>query len=484
MVRSYIRPLRLAAIAGGFAFAGGLSLLLGGGNADAAPIADWDKLSQCEAGGNWAINTGNGFYGGVQFAGSTWTALGGDKFAPTADKASKAEQIFVAEKTLEAQGWGAWPSCSAKLGLNSKADTKRSLEETKKQAGDNSAPSGGDEPAPSDESSGESTEAPEETAEPQPKVPTGPAVGVNRQSESVIAYWPGAKDRAEALKTTFEKATLKECKSWDECLSAVGSKPFSVIIPEDGASLGDGDVQKILSKRGKNTLLVNAAGDPEKTRKFNDTLYKTTVNPIIDVVDWSHTMKKSEHLDKDGKKLTEAGKFAFIDVAGKSVDTMKTVVTEAKVADPTGEPVPSSAKPKPAATTTKSKPAAEEPTTAPGMGGLGGSGATPEDSSDTSTPDTPKSDGKKTTAPKDKPTSTHTTRLKATGVPMYSASDGKEVLYYIPKNIELKGKLTREEGAKWEWTDENGKKHTGNTWVEVTTPQGSGWIISDAVIKG
>ncbi|SHV02809.1 resuscitation-promoting factor RpfB [Mycobacteroides abscessus subsp. abscessus] len=76
----------------------------------------WDALAQCEAGGNWAINTGNGFYGGVQFDYGTWLAHGGGKYAPRADLATREEQIAIAEKTLSAQGWGAWPVCSARVG--------------------------------------------------------------------------------------------------------------------------------------------------------------------------------------------------------------------------------------------------------------------------------------------------------------------------------------------------------------------------------
>ncbi len=77
----------------------------------------WDRLSQCEAGGDWAINTGNGYYGGVQFSQSTWEGFGGTQYAPRADLASREQQIATAEKTLDVQGWGAWPACSAELGL-------------------------------------------------------------------------------------------------------------------------------------------------------------------------------------------------------------------------------------------------------------------------------------------------------------------------------------------------------------------------------
>ncbi|WP_305094036.1 resuscitation-promoting factor Rpf1 domain-containing protein [Prescottella sp. R16] len=91
------------------------------GTANAAPDSDWDRLAQCEAGGNWGINTGNGYQGGLQFSPSTWTAHGGGEFAATANNASREQQIVVAERVLANQGWGAWPSCSAKLGLNSAA---------------------------------------------------------------------------------------------------------------------------------------------------------------------------------------------------------------------------------------------------------------------------------------------------------------------------------------------------------------------------
>ncbi|AZG45162.1 resuscitation-promoting factor [Gordonia insulae] len=81
------------------------------------PHGVWDQLAECEATGNWAINTGNGFYGGVQFDQNTWERWGGLEYAPRADLATREEQIAVASKTQAAQGWGAWPSCSSKLGL-------------------------------------------------------------------------------------------------------------------------------------------------------------------------------------------------------------------------------------------------------------------------------------------------------------------------------------------------------------------------------
>ncbi|MFD8785817.1 transglycosylase family protein [Kitasatospora sp. NPDC059599] len=87
------------------------------GTASAASVATWDKVAQCESGGNWAINTGNGFYGGLQFTSSTWAAFGGTSYASQANLATKDQQIAVAEKVLASQGPGAWPVCSIQAGL-------------------------------------------------------------------------------------------------------------------------------------------------------------------------------------------------------------------------------------------------------------------------------------------------------------------------------------------------------------------------------
>jgi uncharacterized protein YabE (DUF348 family) len=77
----------------------------------------WDAIARCEAGGNWAINTGNGYYGGVQFDQSTWERSGGLRYAPRADLATREEQIAVAQMVLERQGWGAWPVCGGRAGV-------------------------------------------------------------------------------------------------------------------------------------------------------------------------------------------------------------------------------------------------------------------------------------------------------------------------------------------------------------------------------
>lgn len=99
------------ALAGAITVGGPLAVA---GTANATPASTWDRLAMCEASGNWAANTGNGFSGGLQFTPSTWRAFGGQG---AAHQASRETQIAVAEKVLAAQGWKAWPACSAKLGL-------------------------------------------------------------------------------------------------------------------------------------------------------------------------------------------------------------------------------------------------------------------------------------------------------------------------------------------------------------------------------
>jgi hypothetical protein len=91
------------------------------GTANAATDSDWDRLAHCESGGNWGINTGNGYEGGLQFSSGTWNANGGNEYASAANDASREQQITVAERVLARQGWGAWPSCSSALGLHSAA---------------------------------------------------------------------------------------------------------------------------------------------------------------------------------------------------------------------------------------------------------------------------------------------------------------------------------------------------------------------------
>ena len=85
------------------------------GQASAATDGEWDQVAKCESGNNWAINTGNGYQGGLQFSPSTWSSHGGGEYAPSAHMATKEEQIAVAERVLATQGKGAWPVCGRGL---------------------------------------------------------------------------------------------------------------------------------------------------------------------------------------------------------------------------------------------------------------------------------------------------------------------------------------------------------------------------------
>ncbi|WP_409468000.1 transglycosylase family protein [Streptomyces sp. HC307] len=106
--------------------AGGAGMALpfvGTGAAQAADMDTWDKVAACESTNDWDINTGNGYYGGLQFSQSTWEAYGGTAYAPRADLATRDQQIAVAEKVLDGQGPGAWPVCSVRAGLNRGGET-------------------------------------------------------------------------------------------------------------------------------------------------------------------------------------------------------------------------------------------------------------------------------------------------------------------------------------------------------------------------
>ena len=126
--------------------------------ASAAPSSVWDAVAQCESTGNWHINTGNGFSGGLQFTPSTWAAYGGTQYASNAANASREQQIAVAERVLQAQGPGAWPVCSVKAGL-------------KKGSLDNQDAGASAKPKPVKQAAPAPKPAPQPA--PQPKAPAG-----------------------------------------------------------------------------------------------------------------------------------------------------------------------------------------------------------------------------------------------------------------------------------------------------------------------
>jgi LysM repeat protein len=135
------RAIAIAGVAG----AAVAAPLMVSGTASAATASEWDAVAQCESGGNWSINTGNGYYGGLQFSASTWAAYGGTQYAAQANQATKAQQIAVAEKVLAGQGKGAWPNCGVNLSnsaYNGSADTSSN---TASGSGNSSSSSGSSE---------------------------------------------------------------------------------------------------------------------------------------------------------------------------------------------------------------------------------------------------------------------------------------------------------------------------------------------------
>ncbi len=112
-----ITPKRLSSLVAITALTSGIGLAGAVTPAHAWDPSVWDRVAACESSGNWSINTGNSFYGGLQFTRSTWLAFGGGTYASYAHQASKTEQIAIARRTLSGQGPGAWPVCSLRAGL-------------------------------------------------------------------------------------------------------------------------------------------------------------------------------------------------------------------------------------------------------------------------------------------------------------------------------------------------------------------------------
>src|SRR5271168_1076649 len=137
---------------------GGIALA---GHAAAAPDSEWDHVAACESGGNWGINTGNGYHGGLQFSQGTWASHGGGEYASSANQATRDQQIAVAERVLASQGRGAWPVCGRGLS----AATPRNV------LADALAP----DPAPPAEPAAFEPPLPPPPADPPPPAPEPPA---------------------------------------------------------------------------------------------------------------------------------------------------------------------------------------------------------------------------------------------------------------------------------------------------------------------
>ncbi|WP_354643717.1 transglycosylase family protein [Kitasatospora camelliae] len=211
--------------------------------ASAADVSTWDRVAQCESTGNWAIDSGNGFYGGLQFTSSTWAAYGGTQYAPQANLATKAQQISVAEKVLADQGPGAWPVCSVKAGLtkggapaavDTSADTAASRSEARAQAPQAATPQA----APKTETP--KTEAPKTEAKPAaPKAEVKKAEApkpVAKKAEAPKAAVNQAEGGSYTVKSgdTLSKIAAAQGVDWHELFQhntgVIGDNP-DLILP-------------------------------------------------------------------------------------------------------------------------------------------------------------------------------------------------------------------------------------------------------------
>ncbi|MGW4383648.1 transglycosylase family protein [Kitasatospora sp. NPDC004531] len=199
-----------AAVVGGALLAVPVAGLVTATSASAADVATWDKVAQCESGGNWSINTGNGFYGGLQFTSSTWAAFGGTAYAAQANLATKAQQIAVAEKVLASQGPGAWPVCSVKAGLT-KGGTPAQVDTS---AGSSSSTSSSKSTSSSSASSSKSNSAAADNS-------------AKASRSETRAQAPKAQQSAPAAKQDAPKQTWKNAKSGAAANTAKG-KTYTV----------------------------------------------------------------------------------------------------------------------------------------------------------------------------------------------------------------------------------------------------------------
>uniref|UniRef100_A0AAU2V8R6 LysM peptidoglycan-binding domain-containing protein n=1 Tax=Streptomyces sp. NBC_00003 TaxID=2903608 RepID=A0AAU2V8R6_9ACTN len=203
------KAVRVATLAGvtGVAVA---APLMAAGNASAASVQTWDAVAQCESGGNWSINTGNGYYGGLQFSQSSWAAAGGTQYAARADLATKGQQIATAEKLLAMQGPGAW-GCAGAGNLTSggsKADVDTSGSSSSSKS---SKPSKSSKSAKSSEAS-----KPKQQAQPQQK---------SQKSERTESA-PASRDeqRTEPVKQGNGEYTVKSGDTLGDIAAANGVK--------------------------------------------------------------------------------------------------------------------------------------------------------------------------------------------------------------------------------------------------------------------
>ncbi|NYI04925.1 transglycosylase family protein [Allostreptomyces psammosilenae] len=230
--RRRINQTRIAIVTAVSAGAGVALPLVGAGQASAASVETWDRVAACESTNNWQINTGNGFYGGLQFTQSTWEEFGGLEYAPRADLATKEQQITIAEKVLAVQGPGAWPVCSVEAGLTAGGPAPVFGTEESSDAAEEAAPAPQpEETTDSGRASREETRT-EAAAAPETSAPAGSAGSyevVSGDTLSLIAEGNGVAGGWKAL--------------YEANRDVVGSDP-NLIYPGQQLTLGGSAAQE------------------------------------------------------------------------------------------------------------------------------------------------------------------------------------------------------------------------------------------------
>ncbi|WP_413753457.1 transglycosylase family protein [Streptomyces sp. R-74717] len=205
--------------------------LLGAAGAHAADATTWDRVAECESGGMWSADLGNGFYGGLQFSQETWKAYGGETYAPRADLASRAQQIAVAEKVLDDKGPQAWPSCAVISGL--------AVDGTLPGVDPGSAASSG--PTQSAEPADGASAAPSDDATPSDSA----SDGTRRSKDSSGADKSAGKAKATAKPSGTASATppsgVPDSSGSSDSSDGVGGKHRGAPAPEGDRDANGGD---------------------------------------------------------------------------------------------------------------------------------------------------------------------------------------------------------------------------------------------------
>ncbi|MFI6726168.1 transglycosylase family protein [Streptomyces atratus] len=205
--------------------------LLGAASAHAADATTWDRVAECESGGMWSADLGNGFYGGLQFSQETWKAYGGETYAPRADLASRAQQIAVAEKVLDDKGPQAWPSCAVISGLA----VDGTLPGVDPGSAASSGPTQGAEPADG------ASAAPSDDATPSDSA----SDGTRRSKDSSGADKSAGKAKATAKPSGTASATppsgVPDSSGSSDSSDGVGGKHRGAPAPEGNRDANGGD---------------------------------------------------------------------------------------------------------------------------------------------------------------------------------------------------------------------------------------------------